>query len=456
MQVQYVKRFSKILYEDIEAVKKNYPKITDDKFMQLIALDPTYKEGRDSVGKYGKWILNLYNKGNLKEEDFYKVTDYLNEFEEKKKGFANKDIGQFKSLPDLAKALDGVEVELTHGQQVRQNQKARKNTDLDKDASLVYKDNTYEIWVPHTYAASCKLGQGSHWCTASTESDQYYNTYLKNYGGEYYILLDAKSKEPLFQFHFESNQFMDKYDKSIDLMKFFEQYPPVRKFFEPKIKKMCNIPEDVSLDEPMEITMNMEDIWEGFDNYGVIGKDVLDSDQLKTILSDEGPFDWFVDIGDYYGWDDFTAYPPTLSEENEQTLQNLGFDIADYPECLKDTSYEDAFAYACSDAMAITAVNDCIEDTVSWLRDNGVTLSWDEDGNRVAKTTATPISIINKVVEDELSDVYDDLSTMAGKVIGEKLAENPMYGPGYDWGGYIDDSVFNEYFADRLAELSEN
>lgn len=50
------------LREDIEAVLKLFPNIEKDKAMQLIRLDPTYKEGRNSVGTYGKWILNLYNK----------------------------------------------------------------------------------------------------------------------------------------------------------------------------------------------------------------------------------------------------------------------------------------------------------------------------------------------------------------------------------------------------------
>lgn len=52
------------LNEDIEAVKKYYPNIPDDTFMQLIELDPTYR-GNDSLGKYGKWLLNLYNRNKI-------------------------------------------------------------------------------------------------------------------------------------------------------------------------------------------------------------------------------------------------------------------------------------------------------------------------------------------------------------------------------------------------------
>lgn len=51
-----------LFLETIASVMANYPNIPEDQFLSIISLDPTYKEGRDSVGKYGKWLLNLYNK----------------------------------------------------------------------------------------------------------------------------------------------------------------------------------------------------------------------------------------------------------------------------------------------------------------------------------------------------------------------------------------------------------
>ena len=32
------------------------------------------------MGKFGKWLLGIYLKGNLKTEDLYKATDYLSYF----------------------------------------------------------------------------------------------------------------------------------------------------------------------------------------------------------------------------------------------------------------------------------------------------------------------------------------------------------------------------------------
>lgn len=71
---------NRYLLEDIAAVKKYYPSIDDATFMQLIALDPTYRDGSNSLGKYGKWILNLYNKGAISEEDFSEISPLLQQF----------------------------------------------------------------------------------------------------------------------------------------------------------------------------------------------------------------------------------------------------------------------------------------------------------------------------------------------------------------------------------------
>ena len=43
-----------LLVEGIKEVQAKYPNIEESKFYQLIKLDPTYKDGVDSVGTYGK------------------------------------------------------------------------------------------------------------------------------------------------------------------------------------------------------------------------------------------------------------------------------------------------------------------------------------------------------------------------------------------------------------------
>lgn len=92
------------LSEALEDIKKYYPNIDDTMFMQLINLDPTYR-GNDSAGKYGKWLLNLYNKGNLSEENFNEVPELLNQFTLYRNRIQNKDLNSYKTLDALSDIL---------------------------------------------------------------------------------------------------------------------------------------------------------------------------------------------------------------------------------------------------------------------------------------------------------------------------------------------------------------
>jgi hypothetical protein len=49
------------------------------------------------------------------------------------------------------------------------------------------------VWVPETYAASCKLGQGTKWCTATTENDYYYKQYTRG-NKKLYIFINKQNK----------------------------------------------------------------------------------------------------------------------------------------------------------------------------------------------------------------------------------------------------------------------
>jgi len=145
---------------EAEAIfKKYYPNVED--VMKYIQMDPTYKEGSNQIGTYGRWILNLANKGPIVNEGH--LTDVLIRFEDEKKNLKDKDIMKYKSVDDVENMLndDNSYKDLSHRQEVRQRQKDRKNADLDKDAEKVFEDSEWEAWVPHTYAASCKLGQGT-------------------------------------------------------------------------------------------------------------------------------------------------------------------------------------------------------------------------------------------------------------------------------------------------------
>jgi len=215
-----------ILSEDLTSLKNQYYKDMDDaKFQELVALDPTYRGGQQA-GNYARWILNMYLKGTLKEEDFYKVTENLEKFDRLKRQLQNKDIFQFKYIRELEDTLNKIEPpELSARQQQRQSKKQGL-----KDADLVYEDNDWEVYVPKSYEASCALGSGTSWCTATGKTDTYYNRYSEQ--GDLYIIISKHDPKEKYQFHFESGQFMNRTDRPIDYFEFLKQNSGLERFFD--------------------------------------------------------------------------------------------------------------------------------------------------------------------------------------------------------------------------------
>lgn len=201
-----------VLIEDIAAVKKQYSHIPEEDFDKIIRLDPTFDENRDSVGKYGKWLLGLYKKDNPLNTPG--ATTFLQMYDEVKKDPSKKiekDIGKFKSFRELYDAISNAEdVELSDRQKLRRRQ-------ADQNYDIVYEDSDWTIYVPNTWEASVNLGKGTKWCTSDSREDygkKYWNQYLSQ-GGKYYILVNKHDKSEKYQFHFESGQFMDADDSAI-------------------------------------------------------------------------------------------------------------------------------------------------------------------------------------------------------------------------------------------------
>ena len=219
------------LFEDIAAVKKQYSYIPEEDFDKIIRLDPTFDEARDSVGKYGKWLLGLYKKDNPLNTPgtttFLQMYDEVRNDNSKK---IEKDIGKFKSFRELYDAIKNAEdVELSDRQKLRKKQ-------ANKDYDLVWENDNWAIFVPNTWEADVNLGKGTRWCTADSREEsgkKYYDQYLRE-GGKYYVIINKHNKEDKYQFHFESKQFMDKNDNSINIAEFVDTSSAggMRTFFE--------------------------------------------------------------------------------------------------------------------------------------------------------------------------------------------------------------------------------
>lgn len=191
---------------------KYYSNIPQDEFWQIIKADPTYNEQKSQkMGKYGKWLLNLYKQGKLKNEDLYKATDYLSYFVKYYNKIAEKDINKLPDLPSLYNVIKPYKEASDNGEEIATS-KSDEVRRIKEDAEKVFEDNQWLVVVPHTQEASCYYGKNTQWCTAATDSYNMFNHY--NYKGPLFINI-RKTDGKKFQFHFETNSFMDETDRPI-------------------------------------------------------------------------------------------------------------------------------------------------------------------------------------------------------------------------------------------------
>lgn len=442
------------LNEDIESMKKFYPNITDDAFMSFVALDPTYKKGSTTAGKYARYILGMANKGNGKIENISHITDALRRFEDAKNDLVNKDVMKYKSVQELEDALNSPESyeEKSHRQEVRGRQQARKEADIERDADVAYKDSEWTVYVPKTYAASCKLGQGSKWCTASTESDYYYNYYLSAYpDSKYYIVINNQNPNEKYQLHFESHQFMDADDYRIpDGIETFEEDTGLYKFLKDTQINLFFKQIGVSPDIKEHIVNIDHDDLAG-DLSSLYSRDALDSDSISMIL-DGNAFELY---NFEFARDDEIryAYDNTISKENMEKIKELGAAKESIFDNNDDVYY--AIADAISDATIDNAVRN-IEKTVEQAVKNALP-RWaklEKIGYGEADTTFTvnTESFINSI--SRIDATYDvENAESLGEILGTVISDNSNGVYVREYGYYYDEDTFNKMLAERLAEI---
>lgn len=229
------------LLEDIDAVLNRFNVADEDLdiIMALIKNDPTYKNN-NSVGKYGKWLIQQYQKHRLVVPDEFtdydyqaeliddvdnpdtfavrvyvddtiteqNLTDILTLFENRKSNMRSQDIGQYKTFREFF-------IELLNTDDVQEDPGAvnRKAAKSEKDCKLVYEDDDWKVYIPETYYASVKLGRGTHWCTATNSSREMYDLYTQ-FNNSLYVFI-SKHSDNKYQYSDQSGEFRDKYDVSI-------------------------------------------------------------------------------------------------------------------------------------------------------------------------------------------------------------------------------------------------
>ena len=219
-----------LLESRIDYIKKNAGEISTEHDPQadhksteaivdhLASTDPTKKK------LYTNWLVNQYKAGNFKQEDAYRITPHLETFDKHKSKIEKKDINQYNSVDELKKA---VEPHIgTGATKAEVRDIAKQNLDMPGH-ELKYDDDKISIYHLSDQKTSQKIYGRSNdknpgiiptdWCTASQNDNHcrfdYYTK--KEYPGSKIHVVHRKSDGAVFQYHPESNQFMDKNDEEI-------------------------------------------------------------------------------------------------------------------------------------------------------------------------------------------------------------------------------------------------
>jgi len=256
------------------------PRLSKDEFVALVNADPTTRtnnvdmETADSkelakvkAGKYVQWLIKNYltpsterqpgDNGYEREvkqvkdtfmEDLYKVTDDLTKFER----FKNKLPQDMRDINKLTPSLlyDAVkDFDLTLATTTKSE---RKSAPVHPGSKLLYDGPTWRVIEIKDKGAvgkeaACFYGgnqQETRWCT-SAPGLSYFERYIKD--GPLYVVYKSGDTDvsPVtglpkerYQFHFPSNQFMDKDDRSIDLVKYLNgPMSELKDFFKPEFAK---------------------------------------------------------------------------------------------------------------------------------------------------------------------------------------------------------------------------
>ena len=256
------------------------PRLSKDEFVALVNADPTTRtnnvdmETADSkelakvkAGKYVQWLIKNYlspsterqpgENGYDREvkqvkdtfmEDLYKVTDDLTKFERFKNKLPQdmRDINKLtpSSLYDAVKDFDLTLATTTKSE--------RKSAPVHPGSKLLFDGPTWRVIEIKDKGqvgkeAACFYGgnqKETRWCT-SAPGLSYFDRYIKD--GPLYVVYKSGDTDVApetglpkerYQFHFPSNQFMDKDDRSIDLVKYLNgPMSELKDFFKPEFAK---------------------------------------------------------------------------------------------------------------------------------------------------------------------------------------------------------------------------
>jgi len=197
------------------------------------AADPNPKK------KYTPWLVNQYHKGNIRQEDSGRAHEALTHFEKYKTKLQHADIYNSKHYNDLTDVEAAVKPHIGTASSNKEAKRIIKHEGADE----IHNDKDLAVHKLKTKEAACHYGANTKWCTAA-KHDNMFDQYHKK--GPLYVIHDKKENQK-YQFHFETEQFMDHEDKPVRIGDLTDKMPGLT-----KIKEFQNHPHYGFLFHPPE------------------------------------------------------------------------------------------------------------------------------------------------------------------------------------------------------------
>ena len=193
------------------------PGFQEEVFSRFEAGDPTRNK------QYTQWLINFYirNAGNIRLEDISStIKDLLDVYAV---GITKnlvpaeyRDINRIRDIDTLEAVVRQVNSAI--------NKATTTQPQVKQNAEEVFNDSQIRIIKPLDEAAACYYGQGTRWCTAAKNNNQfdYYNSQ-----SPLYIIIPKTPSHPGEKYQLHSSQFMDEKDSPVNIDNLVKKYPSI-------------------------------------------------------------------------------------------------------------------------------------------------------------------------------------------------------------------------------------
>ena len=220
---------SKILLEvatSIEPIRRKYASdISENDFYRLMSVDPTFNRDGDRMGRYWRWILTMFRKGQINpgdEASLVEIKKYLSAFIKYGSKIEVKNIEQIKSVDELKAIVQPFLADPNQFQSKTQSIKDIKG----QEAIKAMEDDTWTVIIPATMDAAIYYGKNTKWCTSAVKSANKFDEY--NDLGNLYIFINRKTGHK-YQYFLTRHELKD--ETNTDVKRIPELTPEAKKFF---------------------------------------------------------------------------------------------------------------------------------------------------------------------------------------------------------------------------------